>query len=141
MLKQKELFDNLSKLLGSPYAACMYLAKTARNQQAELHNLISESEAITWALTNELPKNYEVRLNARSKLLSNVEDILNYVEDSEVEIAARQSFRDSIQCEHLVYNYLKIEDESRQSRVRILTRMMFYKFKEDSEICLRKNHK
>lgn len=132
MLNEKELFDNLAKVIGSTYGACMYIAKLSRQKRIELNNLISESEAITWAVTNKLPDNYEERLKARSASLKSIEDILNYVEDDEVQNAARQSFRDSIQCEHLIYNYLKVNDASKQSRVRILTRMMFYKFKEDN---------
>ena len=132
MLNEKQLFDKLAKVIGSTYGACMYLAKLSRQKRIELKNIISESEAITWAISNKLPDNYEERVKARSASLRAIEDILNYVEDDEVQNAARQSFRDSIQCEHLVYNYLKVSDSSKQCRVRILTRMMFYKFKEDN---------
>lgn len=132
MLNEKELFDNLARAIGSTYGACAYIAKLSRQKRIELNNLISESEAITWAITKKLPDNYKDRVKARSASLKHIEDILNYVEDEEVQNAARQSFRDSIQCEHLVYDYLKVKDASKQSRVRILTRMMFYKFKEDN---------
>ena len=133
MLLEKQLFDNLSKKLGSDYYTCLYLAKLARNQRTQLNNLISESEALTWALTNELPDDLDDRIRAKSASLKNIEDILNYVEDAEVQNAARQSFRDSIECEHLVYNYLKVSDSSKQARVRILTRIMFHRFKEDNK--------
>lgn len=132
-IQQKQLFDSLSSVLGSSYAACMYLAKKARNEKTKLDNLISESEALTWALTNKMPKSYELRRTSKNALFSRVEDILNYVDDNEIREAAKQSFRDSVECEHLIYSYMKISDESRQSRVRVLTRMMFYKFKEDNE--------
>ena len=133
MLLEKQLFDNLSKKLGSDYYTCLYLAKLARNQRTQLNNLISESEALTWALTNELPDDLDDRIRAKSASLKNIEDILNYVEDAEVQNAARQSFRDGIECEHLVYNYLKVSDSSKQARVRILTRIMFHRFKEDNK--------
>lgn len=131
-IQQKDLFDKLSKLLGSQYSACMYLSKKARQKKTELDNLITESESLTWALTEVLPDNYKIRLTAKSAMFSIVEDILNYVEDVEVREAARKSFRDSVECEYLIYSYMTVQDESRQSRVRILTRMMFYRFKEDN---------
>ena len=133
MLLEKQLFDDLSKKLGSDYYTCLYLAKLARNQRTQLNNLISESEALTWALTNKLPDDLDDRIRAKSASLKNIEDILNYVEDAQVQNAARQSFRDSIECEHLVYNYLKVSDSSKQARVRILTRIMFHRFKEDNK--------
>ena len=59
-------------------------------------------------------------------------DILNYVEDDEVQSAARESFRCSVDSDHLVYIYRKIQSRDKQSRVRILTRMMYYKYKEEN---------
>lgn len=133
MIDQTKLFNKLSSLLGSKYAATMYLAKKARTKQEELKFLITESEALTWALTHKLPPSFNIRISTKSRKLKDIEDILNYVEDDEVQTAARHSFRLSVKCSHLIYVYIKVTDESRQSRVRILTRIMFYKYKEENK--------
>lgn len=127
-----ELFSKLSELFDSKYEATMYLAKKARNKQQELRYLITESEALTFALTDDIPKTVEKRIMIKSSSLREIEDILNYVEDKEVQNAARTSFRKSVEIDHLIYQYKKITNESKQARVRILTRIMFYKYKEDT---------
>lgn len=131
MIDEKRIFDTLSLALGSKYAACNYLSSKAHNKQKEFNYLISESEAITFALTGDIPSSYDRRLKARSASLKQIEDILNYVEDEEVQVASRESFRNSVGCGHLVYSYMRISNVNKQARVRILTRMMYYKYKED----------
>lgn len=130
-IDEKRIFDHLCCLLGSNYAACMYLASKARSKQESMKYLITESEALSWALTGELPSIVKDRMNIKSRMMKEIEDILNYVEDDEVQSAARESFRSSVDCGHLVYIYMKIQSTDKQSRVRILTRMMYYKYKED----------
>lgn len=131
-IEEKRIFDQLSQLLGSTYAACMYLASKARSKQESMKYLITESESLSWALTGELPKTVKDRMNTKSRMMKDIEDILNYVEDDEVQSAARESFRFSVDSGHLVYIYRKIQSRDKQSRVRILTRMMYYKYKEEN---------
>lgn len=131
--RDKEAFDHTmnNRCGGSTYQAIQHLSKLARKKLKELDNSIQDSQALTWALTGVKPdvpetKHKKVYHSNRFYQEEYMNDILCCVDDKEVCESVRESFRASKQVNHLIYVYNNTLDESRKSRVRILTRMIWY---------------
>lgn len=130
MLKKE--FDALAAALGSPYAAVNYIAKSARKKLKESNNGILESQAISWVLTGKEPKVHRRMPVYNSSLnIPYVDEVLCYVDDEEVCESVRESYNESLLAHHLIYCYHNNLDEFRKSRVRILTRMIWYNIQQE----------
>lgn len=130
MLKKE--FDALAAALGSPYAAVNYISKAARRKMKQHNNIILESEAISWVLTGEEPRARKCKsLYDISHDLPYLEEILCYVDDEDVCESVRESYKESLGAHHLIYCYHNNLDEFRKSRVRILTRMIWYNIQQE----------
>ena len=119
--------DALEEHYGNRFAAVRHIAQEARDKSESLHHKISESEALAWVSTGQPPEGYIKRQRnierlERREVLSSV---LEYVNDSEVVQAVHASIEDSIKIDHLIYNYKGVQDEARQSRVRVLCRAVW----------------
>jgi len=127
--RDKDYFEQLSKQCGSPYAAVNFIAKSARNKLLEVNNQILDSEAISWVLTGiapEIKKRHKVYyLNGNH--ISYLDDVLSCVDDVEVCQSVRDSYFISCKANHLIYSYNPELDNDRQARVRVLTRMIWFK--------------
>lgn len=126
--------NDLSSELGSPYAAAMYAAKKSRILFDKYKGITTYGEALRCAIADEEPENLEIRLKKAKEIserreLTIVDDILSSVDDKNIKDAVYNSYRLSINAHHLEYDYKDIEDENVRARIRILTRMCFYKNK------------
>lgn len=124
-------FRELTNQLGSPYAAVNYISSEARKLANKYDNIILHSEAIDWVVTGEMPdilKNnkYKRIPHRKSNLRSYMDELLSYVDDEAVCESVRYSIYASKSSNHLIYVYKDVSDESRQTRVRVLTRMIWY---------------
>lgn len=128
MLKRE--FDQLADKLGSPFSAIHYISQSARKKREEVDYSILESEAITWVLTGVAPK---LRARHRFNRLSMplIDELLSYVDDEEVSQSVRTSYEESMKAHHLIYHYHNNLDDNRKSRVRILTRMIWYNIEQE----------
>lgn len=127
----KREFDALADKLGSTYAAVNYIAKSARQKRKQVDNRILESEAITWALTGIQPKLRRVCKVAEWGTLNYLDEVLSYVDDENVAQSVRESYSESAKVHHLIYCYHSDLNESQKSRVRVLTRMIWYNIQEE----------
>lgn len=134
--RDKELFDQLSQDCGSSFAAIQHLTKDSRDKMKQSNNVISESEALTWALTGEKPKGLkrrmkekEVRLNAYHPVRyyqdAYMEELLSYVDDIDIRESVRRSFDKSKETGNLHYVYISALTDGNKARVRILTNMVW----------------
>lgn len=124
-----EQFNRYVSNFGSRFAAVVYVSELARIHAKRAHNRILESEAISWVLTGDKPQilnNMEHANTSRSRLkLDYILDKLCYVEDIDVRDAVYSTLKYSIQASHLIYVYNNIKDVYRQSRVRVLSNMLW----------------
>ena len=119
----------VSKFNGNRYQAVQYIQKQSRKFLEYTDNRITDSEAITWVLTGEKP-DYESR-KTFNEITAKYEDayvdeILCYIDDKQVCESIRLSISKSKKSKNLVYRYTKGLDESKKSRVRVVTRIIWY---------------
>ena len=119
----------VSKFNGNRYQAVQYIQKQSRKFLEYTDNRITDSEAITWVLTGEKP-DYESR-KTFNEITAKYEDayvdeILCYIDDKQVCESIRLSISKSKKSKNLVYRYTKGLDESKKSRVRVVTRIISY---------------
>lgn len=120
MLISNPYFDKISQEQG-PFYATMLIAKSARKACEDLSGRIAYSTAIDY-IANEKTIDPEDFPDHR---LDTAKEYLNYVLDQEVVEAVLASYQSSLNYNSVVYRYLKIHDEHRMSRVRILTNMLW----------------
>lgn len=135
--RDKKLFDQLSSKCGSSFAAIQQLAKSSRQKMIQSNNVISESEALTWALTSVQPEDLKKRMKIK-ETLQNVyqpvrfyqeqymEDLLASVDDIDIRHSVRESFVKSKEAGHLIYMYINELSDGNKARVRILTNLVWY---------------
>ena len=132
-MKYREQFDQLASALGSTYAAVNYISSAARVLLEENNYPCVESQAILWALTGKKPK-----FRRKKSLLSELDtihvldDVLCYVEDTEVCKMVRKSYGESLKIHHLIYFYNDEMDVDTRARIRILTRIAWYNLVSES---------
>lgn len=116
-----------------PYTACTVLANSARTLCINNLNCLSESEAISWILTNtpprKLKKYLEYELHKESRMVQHLIDSLCYVDDKDIKLCVGLSILNSISAGHLIYEYRNIENEYLKSRVRILCNIIWNELK------------
>lgn len=95
-INQIKKMDELTAAFGSRYAAVIFLSKKARYLKRIAGYYISESQALTWAITGVKPK--RVVLPKKYKLAENlpISCALELVDDYEVKGAVFASLRQSI---------------------------------------------
>lgn len=111
----------------SIYADVMKVAGAARRLANKHDNLILHSEAITHVVNNTIPDvsllvkdcdDYDAKL---------IKEMFCYIDDADICNAVYDSFYESKSRHNLIYIYNSITDPSTQARVRVLTRMLWYK--------------
>lgn len=106
------------------YAVVNDIGKKARELAKEYDNTIFHSEAISCLINGVKP---EPRYVFRDEYEATViKEMFCYIDDISVKNAVYDSFYKSKHCNNLVYMYNDITDEPRKSRVRVLTRMLWY---------------
>lgn len=123
-------FKQLEEKLGSKYLAINYVSTLARKLKKSVDDCISESEAITWALTGEKP---EIRKKTNYIDYSSLDEVLCYVDDVDVCESVRMSYMKSLKEKHLLYRYKEGINYYQKARVRILVRMVWYNMEGDHD--------
>lgn len=113
-----------------PYEVVKNIAKLAREKEEDCNRHILHSEAITWVVQGIEPaernKDQYTKTPATVKNENKLNELLSYVDDVEISEAVKNSFIKSKYNKFLTFVYDDIVDISRQTRVRILTRMLWY---------------
>ena len=101
------------------------VAKKARSLADEYDNNIFHSEALTFIMTGAKPDNKYRYADEYEATI--IKELFCYIDDIEVKNAVYDSFYLSKSHNNLIYEYNDISDPHRQARVRVLTRMIWYK--------------
>ncbi len=127
-----EEFNELckEKQFSTVYEGVMWVAVEARKKANQTGNLLLHSEAIDWVLTGKEPEVIKIlqdkKKQRKSFTRAYLEEILSYVDDKEVCRSVKDSIYESKKCNHLIYIYKDVQDDSRRARIRVLTRMIWY---------------
>jgi len=113
----------------NPFQHVIDIAILARKKAKESEYHILDSEALTWVIQGIEPVE-DSTLNL-SRTITNYEekyldDMLCCIDDAQVRNALQESFYQSKSANKLIYEYGNITDKPRQTRVRILLRMIWY---------------
>lgn len=108
----------------APYHLVLQVAKDARSLAEKYDNQILHSEAITHIINSTLPDTSDLTYHRTEHEAKVIREKFCYIEDKEVCDAVYDSFYESKWSKNLIYIYNGISDPSRQTRVRILTRML-----------------
>ena len=86
-----------------------------------LDNRIPSATALDYASINKLPnpKDYP------DHRLDRVKNYISYIDDIEVTSAIISSYEQSLQKNNLVYDYKNVDDEPRQTRIRIIMNILW----------------
>jgi len=109
------------------FADTVNIAATARKKADDCNNQIFHSQAVAWAVQGIEPKYKGTGYTRRDYEESQLQEEFCYIEDKEICTAVRKSFYASKKANNLVYRYGSIKDSQRQARVRVLTRMLWYR--------------
>ena len=110
----------------SIYSDVMSISNQARELSKRSGESILHSEAISRVLKGDTSKivfDDDVIDEYESKY---IKEMFMYIDDKEIKDAVYDSFYDSKKNRNLIYVYNEITDENRKSRVRILTRMLWF---------------
>lgn len=127
---QRKLQEIIEKFDGDRYAATNYICRKSIELNSSVGDSLSISESISWAITNEDPKDIKNRINQHMNLKIRktryLEDLMESVMDERIEQAVRDSFDTSMKTGSLTFFYNDIRDKEIKARVRILTRMCWF---------------
>lgn len=126
-----KLLPELTQSFGNIYECVNYVAKEARDMANSLEFDLTESTAMTWILSGDIPENKQIQpkqLHIRGAKIAAIDELLWTVNDPEIVAAVTRSVFKSWRAHHLLYDYIDVTDSPRQSRVRILTRMIWYTY-------------
>lgn len=114
----------------NPFELCNLISLKSIELLKSLDYAISDSEAISCVVSGTVPDNLEER-RKQHKMLSTLKTpymsgLLSYVDDDEVKSCVELSYEESVRIGSLVFRYDSLSDDAKKSRVRILTRMIWY---------------
>lgn len=119
--------ERYEKLLGSKFAAAMYVADKGR-RYAEAHdNYVLHSEGVVYALTGKVPESAKKYEEGRYKPRNQTDalDRVKYIDDREVRDAVYATIRDSKENSHLIYNYNGCIDLAKRARIRVVSNIVW----------------
>ena len=128
-LKDDELFRRQLETADNPYEEVRKVIAKARELTAQYDYKILQSEAITNVIHNTQPDmqylfDIEDEFEARY-----IREMFCYIDDREVCDSVYDSYYESKAKNNLIYIYNNIQEPERKARVRVLTRMLWYKLK------------
>lgn len=128
-LKGDECFRRQLETSENPYEKVMNVVSKARDLSAQYNNKILHSEAITNIIHGTLP-DIQYLSDLESEFESRyIRDVFCYIDDKELCDAVYDSFYASKKKNNLIYVYNSISEPNRRARIRVLTRMLWYKLK------------
>lgn len=126
-LKDDEQFRRKLETVSNNYYEIKKVMNAARKMSNRYDNKILHSEAITHVIHETEPDRYYIE-NFRDEYESHfIKDMFCYIDDKEICNAVYDSFYESKKKKRINFLYNKIENTDRQARVRVLTRMLWYK--------------
>ena len=132
-ISKLDVLENLQRNGMNKFEAINYVSSYARRLTSCYKDNISHKEALSWICDGIRPKNIdkiEEKLNIEPFDPSNIGKFMPYVEEKEIYDAVSLSISQSTQNHHLIYNYNKIDDENKKSRIRILCNIVWEKLHE-----------
>ena len=118
------VFQHLCDICGSKFLAIKFVAEASRKLSGGKYNWSIESRLISWVITGEMPpKGIHVGLDPE---IRGIEDFLSYIENRDIRLSVLASYHASVKAHHLLYSYVPDLSEFEQTRVRVLTRMIWY---------------
>lgn len=129
-LLQQGVETFVDRCKGDRFKACNVIANTADKLLRVVNNSISESEAVSWAITSVAPDNLQDR--RRQHMLLSVpktkymNNLLSYVDDDGIREAVQESFSQSVRLGSLTFYYPSKLSQGQKQRVRVLTRMCWH---------------
>lgn len=128
-LKDDEGFRRYLETADNPYDEVMQVASKARELSALYNNKILHSEAITSIIHGTQP-DIQCLFDIESEFESRyIREVFCYIDDKELCDAVYDSFYASKEKNNLIYVYNSISEPDRRVRIRVLTRMLWYKLK------------
>lgn len=128
-LKGDECFRRQLETADNPYEEVMNVVSKARELSTQYNNKILHSEAITNVIHGTLP-DIQYLSDLESEFESRyIRDVFCYIDDKELCDAVYDSFDASKKKNNLIYVYNSISEPNRRARIRVLTRMLWYKLK------------
>lgn len=128
-LKDDEGFRRYLETADNPYDEVMQVASKARELSALYNNKILHSEAITSIIHGTQP-DIQCLFDIESEFESRyIREVFCYIDDKELCDAVYDSFYASKEKNNLIYVYNSISEPDRRARIRVLTRMLWYKLK------------
>lgn len=118
--KKLEQADNI-------YAEVCKIMTTARSLAMECDNKVLHSQAITHVINGTEPAHQFVHDFRDEYEAYQIRDLFCSIDDEEICNAVYDSFYASKKNKNLIFIYNDITDEPTKSRVRVLTRMLWYK--------------
>jgi len=118
------VFKHLCDACGSKFLAIRFVSEIARRLVHSKYNWSIESRLISWAITGEMPPvGINVDINPE---IAEIEDFLVYIDNTDIRESVILSYKQSVRNHHISYQYVSDLDEYEQTRVRVLTRMIWY---------------
>lgn len=121
-------FNKHANKCQNKYLATLYIASAARKLLKKYDNALLESEALTWIIRGvniKVLKQVQRIQSRRSFQLSYIDEVLCYVDDTDIKEGVRSSIVASKHARNLVYIY-NVSNIHKQARIRILTRIIWY---------------
>lgn len=121
-------FERIYKKCGkNPYRTSNYIAHQARLLAEEYDNEISHSEAIACVVSGKKPlvQNIMPVYTSKYNLPDRVAQLVSDIYESDIREAVKQSLDLSIENHRLMIEYGNVSNEAKQSRIRILVKMLF----------------
>lgn len=128
-IKDDEEFRRKLEKASNIYAEVRNIANSARILSAEYDNKILHSEAITHVIHGTEPDRQYIENYRDEYEAHQIREMFCYIDDKEICNAVYDSFYASKSRKNLIFIYNGIDSPDKQTRVRILTRMLWYKLK------------
>ncbi len=125
--KDDETFRRQLESTTNIYTELRKIAASAREMSARYNNKILHSEAITHVIQETKPDIQYIESYQNEYEANYIRETFCYIDDKEVCNAVYDSFYESKKKKNLIFLYNSIEEPERQARVRVLTRMLWYK--------------
>lgn len=114
------------------YAAILSTARTARELSSSTNSMLSDSTALSWAITGEKPIQADRVIKEYNPKLNSIQELLCCIDDNSIRDSVYLSYTQSLNAGHLIYCYSDELESGYEDKVRILVNMAWYKMLENN---------
>ena len=125
--KDDEQFRRQLEFAPNQYAEIKNIITSARTLSNRYDNKILHSEAITRVIHGTKPDPQYIESIKDEYEAYQIRELFCYIEDKEICNAVYDSFYESKKKKNLIFIYNNIDIPDKQARVRVLTKMLWYK--------------